>query len=221
MAKYMNKSGMYILALSAGLLTACAPQSTPSMMNTSRVEMVRQTAIEEIPATKVDDVALTLLADDYRRYGNGPMDLAMIYDPKSKIYTAMHARNQLREIEAGLKERGIRAVQTRTVSVEKGQPSLLISYDSVKAQAPTDCHTMPGIDDYQTTRDIAQYRFGCSTESLLARQIARPSDLMGRAANNEPSDGRRASNVIDEYRNYGANDANRPLEQTGRGDLSQ
>ncbi len=221
MVRAINTSTLCLLGLSASLLAACAPQYTPSMMNTHKVEIVRQTAIEQIPLNEIDDVTLTLLADDYRRYGNGPVDLAMVYDPTSKTYTAMKARNQLREIETGLKQRGIHAIQTRTVSVEKGQPALMISYESLQAQAPTDCHSMPGLEDYRTERDIAEYRFGCSTETMLARQIARPADLMGRGADNTPSDGRRATNVIEEYRNYGANDANRALEQTGQDDIGQ
>lgn len=216
-----NKSTLCLVSLSATLLTACAPQYTPSMMNTHRAELVRQTAIEQIPLSEIDDVTLTLLADDYRRYGNGPVDLAMVYDPTSKTYTAMKARNQLREIESGLKQRGVHSIQTRTVSVEKGQAALMVSYESIQVQAPTDCHTMPGLEDYRTERDIAAYRFGCSTETMLARQIARPSDLMGRGADNTPSDGRRATNVIEEYRNYGASDANRALEQAGQGDIGE
>ena len=215
----MEKTRLFLIGVSIGLLAACAPQNTPSMMNTQRVELLHQTAIEQIPAGKIDDAALAMLADDYRRYGNGPVDLAMVYDPSSKTYTAAAARNQLRRIEQDLTTRGVRQIRTRTVAVDKGEPALMISYESYQAQAPSGCHTMPGIDDDRTTRDIAQYRFGCSTEQMLARQIARPADLMGRGGDNAPSDGRRAANVIEEYRNYAAQDANRPLESYGRGDI--
>ncbi len=217
----MEKTRLFLIGVSAGLLAGCAPQNTPSMMNTHRAELVHQKAIEQIPAAKVDDVTLALLADDYRRYGNGPVDLAMIYDPSSKTYTAVSARNQLRKIESDLKSRGVAQIVTRTVAVDKGDPALMVSYESYQAQGPTGCDDIPGINDYQTTRDIAQYRFGCSTENMLARQIARPADLMGRGDDNAPSDGRRATNVIEEYRNYGSQDANRPLEQGGRSDISE
>lgn len=205
-------------ALSLLALSACAPQNTPSMMNTSRVELVHQTAIEQIPANKVDDVSLALIADDYRRYGNGPVNLAMVFDPKSKTYTAVSARNQLRSIEADLKKRGVSHVETRTMAVEDGEPALMISYESYQAQAPSDCTMMPGSEDNQTGRDLGAYRFGCSTESLIARQIARPADLMGRGAL-DTADGRRQSNVVEEYRNYGSGDANQPLEQFGQDDI--
>ncbi len=208
-----------LTAVSLLAMAACAPLSSPSMMNTNKVELVHQTAIEQIPAGEVNDVTLSLLADDYRRYGNGPVELAMIYDPFSKKYTAMQARNQLREIEENLKVRGIRHVVTRTVAVDKGEPALMVSYESYQAQAPSDCHMMPGLDDYQTTRDIATYRFGCSTESMLARQIARPADLMGRGADTAPADGRRAANVVEESRNYSQSDANKELESFGSDDF--
>lgn len=216
----LDKRFLYggILAL-AMTLGACAPQSTPSMMNTSRAELVHSTAIEQIALDRVDDVTLTLLADDYRRHGNGPLELAMAYDPSSRNFTAMQARNKLREVEANLRARGIGQIATRTIAVPKGTPALMVSYESFEARAPQDCHTMPGIDDYRTTRDIADYRFGCSTESLIARQIARPADLIGREGSREPHDGRRAVNVIEEHRNYGGSEANKPLEKFGSGNI--
>lgn len=211
----------YLMGLSVMTLAACSPQSTPSMMNIERVQLVHQTAIEQIPAEDVDDVALALIADDYRRYGNGPMELAMVYDPRSKSYTAMKARNQLNDIEKRLNQHGIKQVNIRTMAVEQGQAALLVSYDSFQAQGPANCHTMPGVDHHQTTRDIAEYRFGCSTESLLARQVARPTDLMGRGGTNAPADGRRAANVVEELRNYGPENANQPLESFGSGDIGE
>lgn len=207
------------LGMTVALAGACAPMSTPSMMSENKIQLVHETAIEQIPVQEIDDVTLTLLADDYRRYGKGPMELAMVYDPRSTNYTAMKARNQLNNIEKNLKARGVHHVNIRTMPVEEGQPALLVSYESFQAAAPKDCHTMPGVDGYQTTRDIAHYRFGCSTESLVARQIARPADLMGRAGDTTPSDGRRATNIVEEYRNYGPGDANEQLESFGADDI--
>lgn len=215
----MDKQTACLIVLSLGLLAACAPQNTPSMMNVNKVQLQHQVAVQQIPLADINDVTLTLITDDYHRYGSGPLDLAMVFDPASKNFTAMQARNKLREVEANLKGRGIRAVRTRTAAVEQGTPSLMISYESYQALAPADCDLMPGIEHHQTTRDIAQYRFGCSTESLLARQIARPADLMGRGGDTAPSDGRRATNIVEEWRNYGPNDANAKLERIGREDM--
>lgn len=215
---YGRKS--YLAVMSFGLLVACSPQSTPSMMNTSRVELQHQIAVQQIPVQDVSDVTLALIADDYARYGSGPLDLAILYDPQAASYTAMKARNQLRDIEKNMRGRGVASIRTRTMPMDDARPSLVVSYETYQARAPSDCHTMPGIDSYETTRDIAQYRFGCSTESLLARQIARPADLMGRGGDAQPADGRRNANIIEEWRNYGPSDANRELERIGREELS-
>lgn len=216
----MKTQGLYLSVLSVALLAACAPQSTPSMMNTNKVQLQHQVAVQQVPLADINDVTLTLIADDYRRYGHGPLDLTMVFDPKSSGFTAMQARNRVREIETNLKERGIRTINVRTAAVDQGKPSLMVSYESYQAQAPENCHTMPGVDGYQTTRHIGDYRFGCTTESLLARQIARPADLMGRGADGMPSDGRRAANIVEEWRNYGSSNANAPLERIGRDDIA-
>lgn len=215
----MKTQSLGLSVLSVALLVACAPQSTPSMMNANRIQLQHQVSVQQIPLADINDVTLTLIADDYRRYGSGPLELTMVFDPKSNNFTAMQARNRMREIESNLKGRGIRTINTRTAAVEQGKPSLMLSYESYQAQAPVDCHTMPGVDGYLTTRHIGDYRFGCTTESLLARQIARPADLMGRGGDGMPSDGRRAANVVEEWRNYGPSNANRELERIGREDI--
>jgi hypothetical protein len=119
----MNRHSLCLSILSAAVLVACAPQSTPSMMNTSQIQLQHQIAVQQIPLSDINDVTLTLIADDYRRYGHGPLDLAMVFDPAATNFTAMHARNKVRDIEANMKGRGIRAIRTRTAPVEKGTPS--------------------------------------------------------------------------------------------------
>ena len=48
-----------------------------------------------------------------------------------------------------------------------------------------------------------QYRMGCTVETLLARQVARPSDLLGKQGFETNADGRRQERVVSTRGYYG------------------
>ena len=53
------------------------------------------------------------------------------------------------------------------------------------------------------SRDVyvdEDYKLGCTIETVFSRQIARPKDLKGRPNTDPTSSGRRASNVVEDYR---------------------
>ena len=128
----------------------------------------------------------------------------------------MNALNKLKEVKTKLARKGVRSVVTETLAVEGAQPMLMVSFDTVQGQAPSDCETMPGLDVNKTTRFIDEYKFGCSVETMLARQIARPSDLEGVDGLDNQDGGRRETNIVDAY----AAGAPQPaLNTIGRGDL--
>jgi type IV pilus biogenesis protein CpaD/CtpE len=214
----MTKSKIKNMSLSVAalaLLSACAPQYTPTMMNTSRVELSHETMVEQIPMAKISDTDLLVIAEQYRKNGNGPLDLTITYDPKSKDFTAMSALHDLKHIREVLKTKNITNISTQTLAAPEGKPSLIVSYELVRAQAPSDCTPMPGLDNNETGRFIGDYKFGCATESLIAKQIARPSDLEGNATLGARS-ARRDAIVIE---GYSAGVPREPLEGLERGDL--
>jgi type IV pilus biogenesis protein CpaD/CtpE len=198
------------------LLAACAPQSTSTMMNTSPVELSRETVVEQIPMTQMNDASIFVLAEQYRKDGNGSLDLTMTYDPKSSDFTAMSALHDLKHIKVVLKTKNITDVLTQTLAVPDGKPSLIVSYDTIRAQAPSDCMPTPGLESNETGRFIGDYKFGCGVESLIAKQIARPSDLEGNATLATRS-ARRESLVVE---GYSAGVPREPLNGVERSDLS-
>lgn len=178
----MNLNKKLTLSLSLGIiLGACAPLHTPSSMNSSPAQLSKEMIVEQIPMTMVTEAKLIDIADEYRKNATGPLDLVLSYDPRSTTYTAMAAVNDLKDIKASLHKKGIRDINTQTLSVTNAKPLLMINYDTVSALGPANCDQMPGLNDNETGRFIEGYKFGCSTETLLAKQIARPSDLEGNA----------------------------------------
>lgn len=196
MRNFKIRSVLFVFSVMA--LSACA-QNTKSMMNTSRVEVKKQTMMDQVPVSQINDVILSSLASDYKKLGSGPLELTMVFDPKSKTFTAMSALKKLKEVKYKLTRKGVKTVVTETLAVDKAQPSMMISFDSVSAQAPSDCILMPGLSDSETTRSIGEYKFGCSIETMLAKQIAKPADLEGVEGLDNASGGRREANIVETY----------------------
>ena len=204
-----------LLIGSAALLSACT-QTTPSMMNTSPIEMARETVVEQIPVSQINKGVIENLAKHYAENANGPLDLTMTYEPKSRSYTAMKALHQLGHIKKDFKAMGVTNVTTQTLAVPQGKASLMVSYDIVTARGPSDCDVMPGLEHNETGRFIGDYKFGCSVETATARQIADPADLEGNAGL-AVRDARRESIVVE---GYSSAEPRPPLEGVERGDLA-
>ena len=201
--------------VAAVTLSACT-QNTPSMMNTSPVQLSYTTMMEQILLEDINDGLLSALANHYLKNGTSMLDLTMTYDPKSKTFTAMRAVNELKRIKAALNKKGVTNITTQTTAIPKGVPSLMVSYDMVQALAPSDCETLPGLEKDTTTRFIGDYKFGCSIETMMAKQVAYPSDLQGNGGLGK-RDARREAVILDPY---GRGEPTVPLEGVERDDLA-
>lgn len=210
------KKILFTLPLIASFALIACTQTTPSMMNVSPVELSHETVVEQINVTQINDHMLASIANHHRKSSNGPLELTMTYDPKSRDFTAMSAVNELKKVSKALRYKGVRDMITQTLAVPEGNPSLMVSYDTVTAHAPSDCDPMPGLENNLTGRDLGDYKFGCGVESLIARQIARPSDLEGNVTLAK-RDARRDANVVE---SYSAGVPREPLVGIEREDLS-
>lgn len=216
----MKKITLSILLLSASLLPACGRQSTPSMMNTSLPRVVKESAMTQVPVQNVSQGYLAKVSSDYTRYGEGPMQITLVYDPSSKTYGAKNAFEDLARFKTVLQKQGVRDVTGEALQANNMAPTLMVSYNAVKAEAPAGCKNMPGFDDGLTVGDIGDYRFGCSTDTMMAKQIYRPSDLRGNDAS-DPGDGRRSANNSEYYRDVTADEADSELNVYSRDDIEQ
>jgi len=148
-------------------LTACT-QYTPSMMNSSKVQLSHSTIMEQIAFEDIHDQSLSALAAHYAKNGVSDLDLTMTYDPTCPKFTKMSAEHELKHVRSFLSKKSVKNITSQITAVPKGKPSLIVSYDIVQALAPNDCQLMPGLDGEQTTRFVDEYKFGCSTETMLS-----------------------------------------------------
>lgn len=215
MTKFSTLSAV-VLALSLG---ACGHLDSPSMMNPNKPVLATDTTMKQAPVSQVNQAYLYNVADDYKRFGTDTLQLSLAYDPDSKTYGAMQAFKDLAKIKDTLAGLGVKSVHADTLKTQGVDPTLMISYDGATALAPEGCRSMPGLEDGLTTREIGDYKFGCSVEDFTTKQLYRPTDLAGNDGH-DAGDGRRASNKVEIYRRDDVTAAPEALIRIERSDIN-
>lgn len=204
-----NKGMKIVMAASVAVfLSACSMDVDTYSVTKQKVELHSETHSMRVPTGSLDKAGLMGVVDHYSHYGDGPVEITVLYDPSSKKNTAMNATNETDRIASFLKRKGVTQVNADTLPIS-GQGDVsetLISYDTVTAHAPAECMTSGGLDGKQTAAD-EDYIHGCNIETMLSRQIANPRDLAGREGLGDAGSGRRQANVVEGYKTGVPNDS--------------
>ena len=207
------KKSLHIFALlaSVSLISACN-LNEPSWTNTQRVEVHEEGFTDTYATSDLNDSMLRAIGVNYYRYGNGPMDVAVSYDPQSGTNNEAQAKQEAKRIQDELSRNGVRNIRVTTTAAEKTgeRSSTLISFPALTAKAPESCGMMPGYGSITDLPDTAsgpapsnRYNIGCTVESLMAKQVVRPGDLLGRPGFETNADARRQEAVIWQRGYYG------------------
>lgn len=182
------------------LLSGCTLYQEGTLTE-NRVKVTEKKFVEEVPLRQFDDNYIAGLSHHYLKHGGGPMTLTVAYDPHSHTNTAMNASQEMARMVRGLNNNGVDDVRADILPVQgRGDEGLVVvSYMAYDASAPDGCTTMPGFENTVVDHD-EEYKIGCTLETLYARQVSRPRDLMGRGMEGQTSDGRRAANMGELYR---------------------
>lgn len=191
------------------VLSACEMYAE-SAISERRVQVREEKLTDHVATSRATDGYVAGVAHQYSQSGSGPMDLTITYDPQSKSNTAMHANDEAVRLSQAFRKQGVKDVVTSILPVrEQGSEStLIVSYTSYQAAPPANCGVMTGFDGPVLEHDPS-YKLGCTVDTVFARQIANPSDLLGDAEAPAYSDGRPGINVI-EYQRAGV--FNKPLK---------
>jgi pilus biogenesis lipoprotein CpaD len=181
-------------------LGACSMQTDTDMPQYKKVRLERGPAEQAMPVAALDAAALEAFAKEYNSLGDGPVELTVTYDPRSRTNTAMNATEHAARIARELRYHGVTDVRTSIlpVNAQGDGAEALMRYEAVTAHAPEGCDYMGGLDG-KDTMPQDDYVYGCTTQMLLARQVARPKDLAGRD-DLAPRDARRAVGSVETYR---------------------
>lgn len=183
------------------LLSACSVESK-SWVNDKRVEIHEDQFNDTFETASLDDATLRAIAVHYNRFGNGPLLAEVSYDPKSRKNGAGAAKAAAKRIDTVLRQNGVHDVQIGTTPVNgSGDVSkTLVTFAALTAHAPAGCPMMPGYNGFGDMPENADgepdYRYGCTVETLIARQVTRPSDLLGKSGFETDADGHRQTNVM-------------------------
>ncbi len=206
--KYLLNISVAVVAVSA--LSGCGiDMYSPSTMTENQVQVSEEIITRDVLISDVDDKFIANLARHYTKHGGGDLEMVVTYDPKSRVNTAMTASNNAADIIGSLHGYGISDVSIGILPV-RAQGSMshfVVSYNSFNASAPKGCDVaMPGMNGELKGADL-DYKLGCATKTILARQVAKPAHLLGRGATGASSEGRSAVNIVDGYRSGAQNEA--------------
>jgi len=193
-------------------LSSCGAISLhePSAIEQSKIKIKEGVYHKAMQTSEVSDDYLAQIAHHHAKYGASDMDVIVTYDPKSYRNTAMKATETASTFATHLRDNGVAEMNHRILPVNKqgDESSFIVSYEYMTAHKPDGCKDMPGLNNTEVSQD-PDYKMGCSTKMYMAKQIARPKDLMGRDNPNTKSEGRSVSNIVEGYR-HGAR--NEPLD---------
>lgn len=205
-----NPVRSFAILLSLGLLGGCSMNS-PTWVNQSRVEVHQDQFTDTFETAKLDEGLIRAIATYYYRYGNGPLNLMVSFDSKSKSNTAARAEAEAQRIAGELRRNGAKDISVQTVALSgTGDKSLTtVTFPAVVAKAPRKCGMIPGYNTPTTVPETAEgpapYELGCTIEALMAQQVSRPADLLGRKGFESRADGRRQETVTSQRGYYGDN----------------
>ncbi len=209
-------SPLFLCALASLTVSACTFEQ-PTWTNGDRVEVHQGDFTDTFKTDELDQATLHAIANQYYRYGNGPMNVAVTYNPQSRVNTAPRARSELSRIEKALQSEGVRDLQSSVLSSDNtdDRSTTIVTFAALTAQAPAGCTMMPGYDSPTQVPNSAEkinpdYKLGCSVETLISKQVARPGDLLGRPGFETDADGRRQEKVLN--RGYYGTVSNAPLQ---------
>jgi type IV pilus biogenesis protein CpaD/CtpE len=108
------------------------------------------------------------------------------------------------QIESELQGAGIapQDIVASLVPLDTPEPVALIAFDTLSAAGPANCNIpMPGYSTNAEEENMESYRTGCGVKSVMARQIANPTDLEGHAGLSGGTMGDHSADVVNgQYR---------------------
>ena len=148
-----------------------------------QAKVVQSRFYETFDISTFNDNLAKALAYDYDRHGGSPMNVSVTYDPSSRDYTALSASNDVARIAKLLRTNGVKGAEIGVLPSSTYAGQVIVSYESYTAEAPNNCSSMPGLksneDIGKSVEEKDQYALGCTIETLMARQVSRPKDLLG------------------------------------------
>lgn len=203
--KFLLNAGIAILG---GLSLVGCEINQETYMTQKPMQVKEETVTYDVNYSDINDQFIAVLADHYSKHGGSPLDVVLTYDPKSYRNTAMKATENIAELKSALAEEGVSDVNgvIMPIKAQGDEAKLIISYIALSAHAPEDCNGHTLGENNKMYEEDSDYKLGCSVKTMVAKQISKPADLLGKGGGYETSDGRAATNIIDAQRTGARNE---------------
>jgi pilus assembly protein CpaD len=205
------KSRLPLLLLGVTALTACAGVPKPEVANAplatqaDRHQPTAEAAVQRLELNVApgqmqlaanERAQLAAFANDYLRYGHGPLALETPSGGANSDSASVLAADARRALaDAGVSYAAI-AGSTRDAAGES--MPILVSFNRFEAQAP-DCAPLYEQDLAHQSNNQPWSSFGCATNFNLASMVEDPADLL-RPRDMAARDSERRDTVMDAYR---------------------
>lgn len=179
------------------LLLAACDVSTPSQVSVRQLQLKEAVKTQTLDAWRVDPNHVNIIADAYLRNGRGPLSLTLSHLPSE----ASSIRQQGAIYKRVFEKQGVRSMKIDYVSMDSPDNAgkAVVAYRALTAQPPEGCGRIPGHQGSENLQAMEQYTVGCETQAAMARQIAHPADLLGKAGTPD-EDSKRLGTMVDPYR---------------------
>lgn len=207
MNRFSARSALLVAALCLAPLLAGCSANDPWLMDESTIapanlSLVESRHIVKRPLSEISDIDVDNAAKTYTRTGAGPVYVVVAHKEDGKSTLGDRAQAMADKlIRAGVPAKDIVA---STVPLETDVPVALIAFDTIEAQAPKGCTDMPGLKTTPGQVSDFDYKLGCGTKDLMARQISDPRELTGVAGLGGYNDGERGANIVNGLYRTGA-----------------
>lgn len=192
-------SGLMVLSMGAGL-GGCSKDYMQSNITESKIRVEQNKSVQEIPVAQIHTAMLDQMALNYVRNGGDTIDLTLTYNPENSGNPDLVARQKAFEIADYMESRQNITVKPYTIPVKNSAEMIAVfSAMNYTAHPPEGCDVMSGFND-KSHNIQDDYQYGCTVQTVIARQIARPKDLLGTARDANTTDGRAVVNSLQEMR---------------------
>ncbi len=175
-----------LLVICALSLSACS-FDTRTDVTQNKIRLIEHQQDMAVPMSALDAALLGKVADHYRRNGEGPIQFTVTYQGRQPDFSARMAADKVAEITAAFKKHGINEASGTLMRVDGTPSETLFRYAYWQAKGPADCPDVFDIYD-ESAAAFDEYDLGCQNLTFIARQMARPSDLLGKESASD-SDG--------------------------------
>lgn len=204
MDAHVNKLGRVLGLLCVSLVSfaACSDNYlyTPTFQETRKMQVLKKRFEYTNTTASLDDAEVLHMARHYEGHGEGPIEILVTYNSKVSGNSAIRATDEAARVADVFRRNGVTNLQANVLPVKEEHSKTIVSYIGYVAQKPEGCVNLLDRKDHDA-ETMPKYRYGCTVMDLVAKQMVRPDDLLGKDRT-APNQAARDAIAVEQYRSF-------------------